>query len=170
MGIKSKVTGLVLAAVMTMSVAGSAIAQDSADGIIRLDGGTCAVEVASGSFDFGTATWNGSYWRHDNNRGSRVTLDVDPGWTGSGSNGECTVVMSTAGLSNGTHTLDRSYFRSTEVFGTPGQIFPEQTLPSTFHLEGGETEISVRMREFAPRFFTPGVYTGTFDFTISDGQ
>lgn len=170
MGIKSKLTGLLLSAVMTMSVAAAATAQDSADGIIRLDGGTCSVEVASGSFDFGTATWNGSYWAHDNLSGSRVTVDVEPGWTAPGDKGECTVILDTTGLSNGTHTLDRGYFRSTVIPSGPGQIFPEQTFASSFDLQRGESEIAVRMMHFAPDSFSPGDYTGTFDFTISDGQ
>lgn len=170
MGIKSKITGVLLAAVMTVSVAAAATAQDSADGIIRLDGGSCSVEVASGTFDFGTATWNGTYWVHDHLSGSRVTVDVDPGWTAPGSKGECTVVLDTEGLSNGTQTLSRIYFSATEI---PVGISPlpfEQPLAASFDLEGGETEIAVRMSGFAPRSFTPGDYTGTFDFTIADGQ
>lgn len=156
---------------MTFSLVTAGAAQTQVDGKVELDGGNCSVAVKSGNFDLGTAVWTDRGWSYTPTQNSaRLTVEVNPGWTAPGSPGNCRVTLDTeSGLSNGSHTINRLYFSATSIQGI-GPIVPEQPLAATFDLRAGEATVTMRISHPLPRTFSPGEYTGTFDFTISDGQ
>lgn len=173
MGIKKKAFGFIMAIGMTFSLVGAATADTTVDGSVELDGGSCSVAVENGTFDMGTATWTGSSWSYTPTQNSaRITVDVTPGWTAPGSTGQCSVTVDTEdGLSNGTHTIQRGSFSSGYVPNVvPAPIVGEQTLPGTFDMRAGEGDVTMRISTPLHRSFSPGEYTGTFVFTVGDGQ
>lgn len=167
-GIKAKIAGFVAALGLTLSLVAGVAAQTEVDGSVTLDGGTCAMNVVSGSFDFNDVTWNGTRWVHANQAGATIKVNFTPGWTPIGGTGKCQVAVSTTGLTNGQHTITSSYFRVAAV--QLPQLFPMRALPGVFTLNAGQADFQMYIWEFLPRTFTPGDYAGTFTFTVSNGQ
>lgn len=167
-----KIVALVATLGLTMSMVAGAAAQTSVEGSLELDGGTCQITVKSGTFDLGTATWDGTNWSYNYQTGAQVIVAVKPGWTGAGQTRACTVTVDTTGLSNGTHTFSKEYFKSgnAPLSGDFGQIFPAVQLPATHTIKEGESRITMNVQHTLPRSFTPGEYTGTFTLTLDDGQ
>lgn len=172
MGITRKVVGFVAALGLTMSMVAGVAAQTSVEGNLELDPGSCQLTVTSGTFDLGTATWDGTNWSYNYQTGAQINVDVEPGWTAPGQSRTCAVTVDTTGLSNGTHTFSKQYFKSgnAPMTGDFGQIFPAVSLPATHNIKEGESRITMSIQHALPRSFTPGDYTGTFTLTLDDGQ
>lgn len=179
MGIKSKAVGLIAAVGLTMSLMVGAAAQenpDSVDGTVFLNGGACGIVATAGTADFGEWTWNGSEWIQGEQNTS-VYLTVTTPWTRGDDVSTCALTIGTRGLtledgSREAPVLNEGLFRAAVSYPTANDVLNTgrmQPLPATQPVREGDLRVHLDLRTI-PADVWAGEYTGTFDFTIGDGQ
>lgn len=168
MSIRAKLLSVLAVLGLSMSLVATGAAQTEVDGKVTLDGGSCAMTLTGGSFEFQDIVWNGTRWVQANQSAASINVNITSGWTPSGQTGKCRVGISTGGFTNGTHTITQSYFQAAAT-QLPG-LFGRQPLPASFNLNASNASFQLYIWEFVPRSFSPGDYEGTVTFTFDDGQ
>lgn len=176
MTIKSKVFGVLAAAGLSLSMLAGVAAQPTGyvGGEVMLAEGACGIVATSGEADFGTWTWNGSEYL-PGEQNTFVWLTVKTPWS-SGGDSTCDLQVWTEGLQLNRHgpmqVIPADHFRTDvgQSDGSGGWVGGfMKTLPSTHTVKNGDARMQIDLRT-VPSNYEPGRHTGTFNFTISDGQ
>lgn len=159
-----------------VSLAGAAAQEspDSVDGSVVLNGGACGIVATEGTADFGEWTWNGSEWTQGQ-QNTFVYLNVKTPWSRGESTCDLTVGTSGLGIREGSRQaplVTEDLFRA--GFGQPASgggwtASWMLDLPATHSVHNGNVRVQLELQDI-PSDRWQGEYSGTFDFTISDGQ
>ena len=179
MGIKSKVGGVLAAVGLSMSLivgAGAQETPDTVDGTVSLNAGACGIVATAGTADFGEWTWNGSEWAQGE-QNAFVYLTVTTPWSRGADASTCDLTVGTHGLfhvfgSRQAPPLTEDLFRAGFGQPAPGGGWTGSSmmdLPATHAVKNGDVRVQLELQEI-PADSWSGEYSGTFDFTISDGQ
>lgn len=173
MGIKNKVTGLVLAAVMVMSLAAGASAQSTTEtsGTAELLPGVCSGGLTGfgGAPDFGDWRYSGGRYSLVGTNGVNNQATLRLLVSAATHNGVCDVTIGAIFLTNGTDTIGHSSFAI--GLHPSGNTWTRMSATGYTYedVENGGLTSYIRLLE-VPGKASTGTYTGTITVTVSNGQ
>lgn len=156
MGLKNKVFGTLAAAALTLSMFGSAAANDFAHGSVVLEPGTCQVQLAATNVDLGAWKYNGALDKYEKQSGGTVSsgltiIETKPG-------GSCKVTVNFTGLSLGAQNIGPGHFTVTAAGTTVPLSSAGQS--ANYDLPGGGPYPVTLTINSVPHTYQPGTYEG----------